>query len=217
MLDNPNLTQEVIFDLISDGKNIIGISLLIVVIIIIYINRYQVALFLKYGFSNNKNDMTPFGGLFGLLKTDFSELAKKDLENKVDNLLQEYNYIELDNNTQLDGILGSDISKSNKMPQIFRSLKVKRTSNEIVYYFVNDGGAIRDIKIKPTNGFNITIESQNYLDEKGSGYFKFAFDNIHEKEFHFFLSYYDSLNKYCEVNYYYSLNKNKLMMYKNEY
>ncbi|MBU0474603.1 MAG: hypothetical protein KKF62_10605 [Bacteroidetes bacterium] len=216
MLDNPNLTQEVIFDLMSDGKDIIGISLIVVVIIIIYINRYQVALFLKYGFSNNKNDISPFGGLFGLLKTDISELAKKDLENKVDNLLQEYNNIELDNNTQLDGILGSDISQINQLPPIFRSLKVKRTSNEIVYYFVNDGGAIRDIKIKSKNGVNITIEPQNYLEEKGSGYFQFVFDNNREKEFHFILSYYNSLNKYCEVKYYYSLNENQLMMYKNE-
>ncbi len=215
MLDDPSLTQKVIYDLISDGKDFIGISILLVMDIVLYINRYQVILFLKYGFSKNKNGILPFGGLFGMMKTDISELEQQDLENKVDNLLQKYENIEIDNNTQLDEIFGNDFPEKNPLPPIFRLLKVKKTLNEIVYYFVNDGGEIHDITIKPINGSNITIEPQNNLKEKESGYFKFIFDNIHENELHFILSYYDSLNKYCEVKYYYSLQENHLILFEN--
>ena len=215
MLDNPNLNIDKTIELISDGKDFIGISLIIIVIIFLYIYRYQIALFLKYGFSKNKNSILPFGGLFGIMKTDISDLEQKDLEDKVDSLLQKYENVELEDDNHLDENLETDISKENPIPPIFRSLKVKRTLNEIIYYFINDGGEINNITIKPTNDFKITIEPQNYLKERGSGYFKFVFDDNRENEFYFILSYYNILNKYCEVKYYYSYHENHLNMFNN--
>ena len=213
MLDNPNLTAEKMMEVMARGMDIVAISMIILIALLIYIYRYEIGLFLKLSFSNNKKNISPFG-ISGIMKTNISDLEKNDLNNKVDNLLQKFNNPVLDENDSellenVDNLI--DTSIIDHQTPIFRSLKIVKNSDEIIYHFVNDGGPIHNFKINSSDVSTIYIEPQNELESKGSGHFKFDFTtDIEVNEINFEFSYYDKTNKYHEKIYIFSLLDNRL-------
>lgn len=215
MLDNPNITLEKMIEVMAFGKDIIVILFVIVVALLLYIYRYEISLFIKYGFS----DSTDTGGITGLIQfmkggasKRVTELESRDISDKVDDLLQKFNNPLLDEDinilTKVDKQSPSKIIEHNS-PK-FRSLKTIKTSNEITYHFVNDGGAIRNYRIKQIDSINISIEPKNDIEPNESGYFKFELANNVGSEITFDFSYYDETNKFHEEKYLFSLLENKL-------
>ena len=107
MLDNPNLTFDKMIEVMEFGTDIVGLFLVIAIVLLIYIYRYEIKLFIKYGFSDSKKDRD-IAGLSKVLKDglgeSISELKEKDFQNKVDNLLVKFNELPLDitDNEQTD-------------------------------------------------------------------------------------------------------------------
>ncbi len=215
MLDNPNMTLEKMIEVMAFGKDIIVILFVIVIVLLLYIYRYEISLFIKYGFSDSKNT----GGITGLIQfmrggvsRRVSELEERDISNKVDDLLQKFNTPLLDEDitilTKVDK--QSPVKNIEHIPPKFRSLKIIKTANEIVYHFVNDGGAVRNYRIKQMDGINISIEPKNNIEPNESGYFKFELANNIGNEITFDFSYYDETKKFYEKKYLFSLLENKL-------
>jgi len=211
MLDNPNLILEKTFEIVAYGSDVIGISILLIGIFLIYIYRYEVGLFLKNIFSNDKNDISPFG-IGGIMNTNIEDLKKKDFDNKVDNLLDKFKNQSLDEeDSQIIDNIMTQSSKEMIIHPIFRSLKTIKASNEITYHFVNDGGAIQKIEVNPIGDFTVLIEPSNNIGQKESGYLKFelANNNFGDK-LYFDMSYDDNSDKRYQQKYFYSLLENKL-------
>ena len=213
MLDNPNLSSDKMIEVMARGMDIVGILMIMLVALLLYIYRYEIGLFLKHWISNSKKDISPLG-ISTILKTNISELEKKDLSNKVDNLLHEFaNPVLDDHDKELLKNIDDEILANNSEhhPPIFRTLKTIKNSNEIIYYFVNDGGKIRDFKINSIHAIKISVEPQNIIESKASGYFKFEIEETFvENEIHFELTYYDDEDKFQVKKYVYSLLENKL-------
>ena len=212
MLDNQNLSIEKTFEMIAHAKDIFAIALIVIIGTLLYLYRYQIKLFLKYGLSPNKKDST-YSGLLGILKTDFDEFEKKDLEDKIDNLLNKFNSSTLNerNEIQLFDDINNSTSENINSPPIFRPLKTIRKQNEILYYFVNDGGIVRDFKINSIHDIKISVDTKNKIESKGSGYFQFELkETFMENEIHFELIYYDDKDKFQVKRYIYSILENKL-------
>ena len=208
MLDNPYLTLDKIGDAIAFGSNLIWIFLMIIALFLIYLYRYQIKVFIKHGLSDSKNMRSPFG-LLKLMKTNMSELERKDLNDKVENLLHKFENPVPDDD-EIDLIKNVDDlilpQKSEHTPPIFRSLKIIKNASELTYHFVNDGGTIRNLKINPIGGIIISVEPQDKLVSKGSGYFKFEFANdIVGNEINFDISYNDEADESHEGKYQLSL------------
>ncbi|MCF6270369.1 MAG: hypothetical protein L3J41_11700 [Melioribacteraceae bacterium] len=217
MLDNPNITLEKMIEVMAFGKDIIVILFVIVIAVLLYIYRYEISLFIKYGFSDSKDT----GGITGLIQfmrggasRRVSELEGRDISDKVDNLLNNFKnpVVDDEESNLLKSVDNLILSKSSKhIPPIFRSLKTIKTSNEIIYHFQNDGGRMHSFKINSIDEINISSEPKNNLELNESGYFKFEFENINVgNEVNFNLLYYDEANKFHEEKYKYSLLKNKL-------
>jgi len=213
MLDNPNLSTEKMLEVMAHGTDIIGILLILVLALLIYLYRYEIGLFLKYGFSKKKNDLS-LKGISNLLKTDISDLEKMDFNDKIDNMLHSFENPVLDDEDMVliksvDNLMHSNNDEI--YHPIFRSLKTLKTSNEITYYFVNDGGAIHDIRTNHVDGIKISIEPKNSIEKNESGYFKFELlTNSDGDEIHFDLSYKDNTDKLHENKYRFSTIENKL-------
>jgi len=219
MLDNPNLSLEKMGEVIALGKDIIGISIIIIVLFLIYMYRYQIRILIKHGFSDSKNMRSP-SAILQLMKTNMSELEKKDLNSKVDNLLHKFENPELDDDDielleNVDNLMSPKDTEYN--PPIFRSLKTIKSKTEITFHFVNDGGAIHNYQIIPIDGFTISIEPQNNLESNGSGYLKFEFANNNiENEISFDFSYYDEANNFHEEKCQFSILENQLSIVETE-
>lgn len=211
MLDDPFITLDKIGEAITFGSNLIWIFVLIIALFLLYMYRYEIRIFIKHGFSDSKNMRSPFG-MLKFLKTNMSELERKDLNDKVENLLNKFENPELDSDDielieNVDNLIPPKNTKHT--PPIFRSLKTIKTSSEITYYFVNDGGAIRNFNINPISGIYISVEPEHKLESNGSGYFKFEFANdIVGNEINFGFSYNDETDKFHEEKYQFSLFEN---------
>ena len=213
MLDDPYLTLNKMGDAIALGTNLIWIFISIIVLFLLYIYRYQIKVIIKHGFSESKNMRSP-SGLMKIMKTDISELEKKDLDSKVENLLHKFENPVLDDEVDelienVDNLILPE--NPEHVPPLFRSLKIIKSASEITYHFVNDGGAIRSLKINPISGIIISVEPEDKLESKVSGYFKFEFANdIVGNEINFDFSYYDETETFHEKKYTFSLIENKL-------
>ena len=99
LLNNPNLTLDKMLEVMEFGTSIVGIALLVAIVILIYIYRYEIGIFLKYGFSKNKKDRD-IVGLSKVLKNGIgettTELKEKQFHDKVDDLLGKFNKLPLD-------------------------------------------------------------------------------------------------------------------------
>ncbi len=132
------------------------------------------------------------------MKTNISELEER-AQNKIDNLLYKFANPVLDDDNEIlknidDEILVNNIE--NYVP-MFRILKSIKNSNEIICYFVNDGETVHNFKINSIHGIKISVEPQNKIESKESGYFKFEIEETFvENEIHFELTYYDDADKF---------------------
>ncbi len=211
MLDNPNLSLEKMLDVIALGLDFIGYSLLLVVVLLIYLYRYEIRIIFKNGFSGDS-----IGGRFlkllGITKTDFSKLEKEELNNRVEELLSKRNKTTVDID---DDILifedDSLSSKSNLAPPQFRLLRAIKNANTITCYFVNEGGAIHDFSVNNNDEIKILFNFENRIEPEDSGYIKFLFPKEFKgNSFNFILIYYDEDNILHQINYSYSILENKL-------
>ncbi len=212
MLDNPNLSLEKMLEVMASGISIVKYLLILTVILLIYLYRYEIKLLLKYGVSDES-----IGGKFlktiGIKKTDFSKLEKRDLSDKVDAMLDKFNKstVDFEINEQLsedEVLLESDNDLG--IPN-FRSLKAIRNSNTIIYHFVNDGGAIHNFYITNSKGVSVSFNYKNRIGANASGFIKFKFpETFNKNKFNFTLVYYDEVNNLHQINYEYSLSNNKL-------
>ncbi len=211
MLDNPNLSLEKMLDVIALGLDFIGYSLLLVVVLLIYLYRYEIRIILKNGFSGDS-----IGGRFlkplGITKNDFSKLEKEELNNRVEELLSKRNKTSVDID---DDILifedDSLSSKSNLAPPQFRLLRAIRKLDVIMYHFVNEGGAIHDFSVKNNDEIKIFFNFENRIEPEASGYIKILLPKEFKGNgFNFTLIYYDEDNFLHQINYSYSILENKL-------
>lgn len=205
MLDNSNLSFEKMIEVVALAKDVIGVSLLILVLLLLYIYRYEIGLFIKYGFSNKEKDLSSLW-LLKLIKTDFSELGKKDLDTRIDNLLNRVSNSEL--NKENNSIINAN-TNSSSIPS-FRPIEIVSEANEIIYHFINDGVPIHSISAVPLGNFEITFEPQNNLESNGSGFFHFMFDENTKNDFIFNLSYYNKAEEFHKIKFLYSLIENEL-------
>jgi hypothetical protein len=205
MLDNPNLGFEKMIEVVALAKDVIGVSLLILVLLLLYIYRYEIGLFLKYGFSKKENDLSSLW-LLKLIKIDFSELERKDLDTRIDILLNTVNNTKL--NDKNDSTINAD-TLSSFLPS-FRLTEIVTEPNEIIYHFINDGVSIHAISVVPLGNFEITFEPLNNLESNGSGFFHFTFDENTKNDFIFNLSYYNEVEEFHKIKFLYSFIENGL-------
>ena len=212
MLDNPNLSLDKMLDVMAFGLDFIGYSLLLVVVLLIYLYRYEIRIIFKYGFSDDS-----IGGRFlklvGIAKTDFSKLEKEELNNRVEELLSEINEttVDIDDDIQIfeDDTIPS--SKSNLAPPKFRLLRAIRKLDVIMYHFVNEGGAIHDFSVKNNDEIKIFFNLENRIELEATGYIRILLPKeFKENSFNFTLIYYDEVNTLHQINYSYSILENKL-------
>jgi hypothetical protein len=181
--------------------------------LLLYIYRYEIRLFIKYGFSDTKKEKD-IAGIAKVLKnglsTSIDELKEKELNTKVEGLLDKFNELPLE--------LGIDSQEEDKVsvfqytPPIFRRLKTIKSENEIAYHFVNDGGGIYNFNIYPKKNSHLMIEPQNDIRLKGSGFIKFLFSEKLENEFYFDISYFDAANEFHKERYCYSISKDEIVI-----
>ena len=212
MLDNPNLSLDKMLDVMAFGLDFIGYSLLLVIFFLIYLYRYEIRILFKYGFSDDS-----IGGRFlniiGIAKTDFSKLEKKELNNRVEEILAKINEttIDIDDDIQIfeDGPIPS--SKSNLAPPKFRLLRAIRKLDVIMFHFVNEGGTIHDFSVKNNDEIKISFNFENRIEQEASGYIKILLPKeFKENSFNFTLIYYDEANTLHQINYSYSILENNL-------
>ncbi len=212
MLNNPNLSLEKMLEVMASGISIVKYLLILLVILLIYLYRYEIKLLLKYGVSDES-----IGGKFlkiiGVKKTNFSNLEKRDLSDKVDAMLDKFNKSTVD--FEIDEQLSEDealLESANDLgTPNFRSLKAIRNSNTIMYHFVNDGGAIHNFCINNSEGVAVSFNYENRIEANATGYIKFELlDNFNENKFNFTLVCYDEVNNLHQINYEYSLSDNNL-------
>lgn len=211
MLDNPNLTREKMFDALLYGTEIVGFLMLIVVAIILYIYRYEISLFIKFAFSDQKKNGYS-KNFMKLIKTNFGELEKKEFDNKVEDLLNSFNNPEIEEDSEIvfSDEINIDTPKIENANPNFRSLKTIKNSNKIIYHFVNDGFAINGFSTDPLSDFTMSLEPREIINSNESGYFQFNFDGNIDNKFLFNLSYYDEYKEFHTFKYLYSTVENSI-------
>ncbi len=212
MLDNPNLSLDKMLDVMAFGLDFIGYSLLLVVVLLIYLYRYEIRILFKYGLSDDSIGGRLFK-LVGIAKTDFSKLEKKELNNRVEELLTKINEttIDIDDDTKIFEDDTIPNSKSDLTPPKFRLLRAIRKLDVIIFHFVNEGGAIHDFSVKNNDEIKISFNFENRIELEDSGYIKILLPKeFKENSFNFTLIYYDEANTLHQINYSYSILENNL-------